>query len=248
MKGPHPADLKPLGVTGMKTHIAITIAAIAAAFFGLLAPASAQESDVSFLYQVRVQEPRQLVDIQTTIAPDELVREQLFLTNWNVSRDFSLALDVWNAEALDSDNQAVTDAVHETDLELEGTWRDVVNEWDFRVKAAIYEISGPEIYSVRFAADHPIGEHCTGTGSLELMQGAFDFGVLKGNVACRGTWRGWTGTAEAGVTYNTLNDRGTVPFMLMATYGETFSVGPYVRGYAGDRIEPAFGVQFALRH
>ncbi len=212
-------------------------------------PARAQESAVSFMYQERVQGEGYLAAIQAVRAPNVAVSEEMFLVNWNVSPDFSLTFDVWNTEAIEErNNSAIRRAVHETDLELEGTWHDALNEWDFRVKAAVYEISGPEIYSVRFAADHPIGEHCTGTGSLELMQGAFDFEIWQANVVCSGTWRGWTGTAEAGVASNTLNELTTVPFMLRATYGNTVSIGPYIRGYAGESSRATLGLQVVLRH
>ncbi len=221
---------------------------IVSAMLAVSAPAFAQENNFSFLARERFETESYIADAGLTRAQNTPGIESLYLVDWSRGRT-SLTFDFWNVEAINPDTAAVRRAVHENDYELELTQRDIRPGLNLRVKAALYEIDGGDITSVRVALDHRLSDECDGTASFEQMWGAFDFGVTKVSAMCSHTWGDWTGDIDVGLAYNTLNKQFVVPVRARVMWSnDHISIGPYLRGYAAeDGDDWGAGLEVALR-
>ena len=229
----------------MKNVLFSTVALFAIA---IASPALAQESEGDNRWDFTAQEtirPAWLADIGVTRAPGAAA--ETLLLACRPDDDMTICIDVWNSEAINLEDDSATpydertfirDAVHETDLEVEASFHRAIPGFTLRIKGALFELAGPEVYEARAALDHSLGDACTGTGSVEFLRGAFEFDIYKISATCGHQFGQWNLSGDVGLAYNTLFEETVMPIELRLSRGEriigTVGIGAYARGIGQD--------------
>ena len=158
----------------MKKFVAMLVAFALAMF--TISPAYAQDQETdqwTVMYQATGRSEGWLADIGATRAQDEPALETMVLACLP-GEQVTLCLDVWNSISF-NDDPLVRDAVGETEFEAELAFHRLLSGATVRVKGALYMIEGEDIASLRVALDRALGDSCSGTVSVEMMTGAFEF-------------------------------------------------------------------------
>ena len=225
----------------------VAVLTIVASLFA--SPALAQEDNRwNVTVQETVWDESWIAQIGVTRFEGEPVNE-LLVVGCNPGPYVSICIDYWNSTPF-SGNDIVQDAVGETDLEAELSFHRLVRGVTVRVKGAVYMIEGEDLYSLRFAIDRALGDSCSGTVSVEMMTGAFEFQVYKLSGACsRALGDDWNISAEAGVAYNTLNEQTVLPVEGRLMRGQRVS-GGFVFGLYATEGKPELraGLRLVLRN
>lgn len=211
------------------------------------APASAQELD---RWTVTLQETpfseAALSNLAVTRAEGEEVNESMVLA-CRPDDDVTICVDVWNSTSY-NDDDAVRAATGETDLEVEASFHRLLSGFTLRVKGAVYMIEGEDIYSLRVAIDHALGDSCSGTAFVETMTGVLEFQVYKVSATCRASIGEFNLSGDVGVAYNTLNNETVVPVEARFMRGERLSAGLVIGAYfAEDRSDVRVGFRFVYQ-
>ncbi len=167
-----------------------------------------------------------------------------FTENAVVQLDITACKDDWCFDLWRADTRKKSE--HETDFQV---WKNItVGTGSIQLKAAYYELSGPNVPEVKFTYRHPLSDTCDLAGSYEHLWHGFKETVLKAKGSC--TWKVSERVSIDAFTQitHTKNFDQWVPgaeIGASTTLGNDLRLRSFVRGFGGRDPDVFFGVSLS---